>query len=79
MTETEIKRRKEELRVLLEEVREDVKVLDKMLDGALPALNAVKTEEDARAFETRFESVEASLKHIELFYAGAAYALPALY
>ena len=67
MTETEIKQRKEELRVLLEEIQEDTKVLGKILDDALLALSAVKTEEDARAFATRFESVEAALKHIELF------------
>ena len=67
MTETEIKWRKEELRVLLEEVQEDIKVLGKILDDALLALSAVKTEEDVRAFTTRFESVEAGLKHIELF------------
>lgn len=67
MTETEIKQRKEKLRVLLEEIQEDIKVLGKMLDDALPALSAIKTEEDARAFVTRFESVEAGLKHIELF------------
>lgn len=67
MAETEIKQRKEELRVLLEEIQEDTKVLGKILDDALLALSAVKTEEDARAFATRFESAEASLKHIELF------------
>ena len=67
MTETEIKWRKEEWRVLFEEVQEDITVLGKILDDALLALNAVKTEEDAQAFTTRFENVEAGLKHIELF------------
>ena len=67
MAETEIKQIKEELRVLLEEIQEDTKVLGKILDDALLALSAVKTEEDVRAFATRFESVEAGLKHIELF------------
>ena len=67
MTETEIEQRKEELRVLLEEIQEDTKVLGRLLDDALLALSAVKTEEDARAFTTRFDSVEVRLKHIELF------------
>jgi len=66
MTEIEIERRREQLRVFLEETQEEVKVLNKALDDALSTLDTVKTEEDARAYERIFECID-SFRHVELF------------
>lgn len=61
-----IKAETERIERILREIKEDLEILPLRVDAAMDALQNVKTEEDARAFDEQFGNLEDGLKHIVL-------------
>lgn len=61
-----IEKRKEELKLSLADLRVEAKHLISNIDIALSHLDEVKTEEEARIFEEKY-NIEQGLEHIEIF------------
>ena len=62
----DIKKRKQELKLWLADIRVEAKQLINNIDIALSELENVHTEEDAKIFCEKYD-IEKGLKHIELF------------
>lgn len=62
----DVQRRKDEVKKQLEELREDIKILNRNIEKCESALGKINTESDAVKYRDFFD-IEKDLKHIELF------------
>lgn len=61
-----IQKRKNEVKKLIEELREDIKILSGNIEKCESILEKINNEEDAEKYRDFFD-IEKGLQHIELF------------